>query len=230
MEAGGQVLMEGEPLKHAFAFTYLGYDFRADGKAEHSIQERMRKAALRFSRLCHIWKSKELDTTLKLRLHAAAVVSVLVYGCEAWPITEKVTKRIGAWDARRLSFITNREIRDEYLVPSFGIVARIRARRLNWAGNLIKEKEEVSKKLKELGVEDSLINLKGITQGMLVLLGQRNIKKLSDFADLSSDELIGGYDEIEGKKIRVDGYLEEFSLSREEADQLIMSAREIVFK
>ena len=65
---------------------------------------------------------------------------------------------------------------------------------------LIKEKEEVSKKLKELGVEDSLVNLKGMTQGMLVLLGQRNIKKLSDFADLSSDELIGGFDEIKGKK------------------------------
>jgi N utilization substance protein A len=96
--------------------------------------------------------------------------------------------------------------------------------------NLIKEKEAVSKKLIELGVEESLINLKGITQGMLVLLGQRNIKKLSDFADLSSDELIGGFDEIKGKKLRIDGYLEEFSLSREEADQLIMSAREIVFK
>ena len=96
--------------------------------------------------------------------------------------------------------------------------------------NLIKEKEEVSKKLKELGVEETLINLKGITQGMLVLLGQRNIKKLSDFADLSSDELIGGFDEIKGKKIKIEGYLEEFSLSRDEADQLIMSAREIVFK
>ena len=96
--------------------------------------------------------------------------------------------------------------------------------------NLIKEKEEVSKRLKELGVEDSLINLKGITQGMVVLLGQRNIKKLSDFADLSSDELIGGFDEIKGKKIRIEGYLEEFSLSREEADQLIMSAREIAYK
>ena len=96
--------------------------------------------------------------------------------------------------------------------------------------NLIKEKEEIGKKLKELGVEDSLISLKGMTQGMLVMLGQRNIKKLSDFADLSSDELIGGFDEIKGKKIRIEGYLEEFSLSREEADQLIMSAREIVYK
>ena len=96
--------------------------------------------------------------------------------------------------------------------------------------NLIKEKEEVSKRLKELGMEDSLVELKGITQGMLVLLGQRNIKKLIDFADLSSDELIGGFDEIKGKKIRVEGYLEEFSLSREEADQLIMAAREIAYK
>ena len=49
---------------------------------------------------------------------------------------------------------------------------------------------------------------------MLVILGQKNIQKLTDFADLSSDELIGGFDEIKGKKIRVDGYLEEFSLSK----------------
>ena len=81
-----------------------------------------------------------------------------------------------------------------------------------------------------MGVEESLINLKGITQGMLVILGQKNIKKLKDFAELSSDELIGGFDEIKGKKIRINGYLEEFSLSRDEADQLIMSARDIVFK
>ncbi len=96
--------------------------------------------------------------------------------------------------------------------------------------NLLREKEEVGKKLKELGVDDKLINLKGMTQGMLVILGQKNIKKLSDFAELSSDELIGGFDEIKGKKIRIQGYLEEFSLSRQEADQLIMAARDIVFK
>ena len=85
-------------------------------------------------------------------------------------------------------------------------------------------------KLKELGVEEELANLKGMTQGMLVILGQKNIKKLNDFADLSSDELIGGYDEIKGKKMRIDGYLEEFSLSRKEADDLIMAAREIAYK
>ena len=94
---------------------------------------------------------------------------------------------------------------------------------------LLKEKEAIAIKLKELGVDEKLINLKGMTQGMLVILGQKNIKKISDFADLSSDELIGGFDEIKGKKIRIDGYLEEFSLSRKEADDLIMAAREIAY-
>ena len=92
-----------------------------------------------------------------------------------------------------------------------------------------KEKLEISKKLKELGVEDNLINFKGLTPGMLITLGEQNIKLLKDFADLASDELIGGYDEIKGKRVKIKGYLEDFALSRKEADELIMNARGIVF-
>ena len=47
--------------------------------------------------------------------------------------------------------------------------------------------------------------------------------------ELSSDELIGGMDEIKGKRVKIDGYLEEFNLTKEEADNLIMGARKIVF-
>jgi len=95
---------------------------------------------------------------------------------------------------------------------------------------LKKEKEEIQIKLKELGVEDSLVNLSGITPGMLVTLGEKKIKTLKDFADLSTDELIGSYDEKKGKRFKIDGYLEEFALSKSEADDLIMYARNIVFK
>jgi len=95
--------------------------------------------------------------------------------------------------------------------------------------HLEKEKAEISEKLKKLGVDESLMKLNGITQGMLVVLGEKNIKKLKDFADLSSDELIGGMDEIKGKRVKINGYLEDFNLTREEADNLIMSARKIVF-
>ena len=57
----------------------------------------------------------------------------------------------------------------------------------------------------------------------------KNIKTLKDFAELSSTELIGGYDEIKGERFKVDGYLEEFQLSKIEADNLIMDARAQVF-
>ena len=95
---------------------------------------------------------------------------------------------------------------------------------------LKKEKENIGKKLKELGVEDALINLKGLTPGMLVTLGEKKINTLKDFAELSTDELIGGYDEKQGKRFRIEGFLEEFALAKNEADELIMNARNIIFK
>ena len=95
---------------------------------------------------------------------------------------------------------------------------------------LDKEKEDIGKKLKDLGVEDALINLKGITPGMLVTLGEKKIITLKDFAELATDELIGGYDEKKGKRFKIDGYLEEFALTKKEAEDLIINARNIVFK
>ena len=95
---------------------------------------------------------------------------------------------------------------------------------------LIKEKEDIGKKLKDLGVDDNLINHKGLTPGMLLTLGEKKIKNLKDFAELSTDELIGGYDEKKGVKYKIDGYLEEFALAKNEADDLIINARKVVFK
>ncbi len=93
-----------------------------------------------------------------------------------------------------------------------------------------KDQEDISKRIKELGLSESLINLKGLTPGMLVTLGEQKILSLEEFADLASDELTGGYDVVKGSKIRIEGYLEDFALSKEEADELIMSARRIVYK
>jgi N utilization substance protein A len=70
---------------------------------------------------------------------------------------------------------------------------------------LKKDAEEISKKIKELGVAEDLINLKGLTQGMLVTLGEKKILNLKDFAELASDELIGGYDIIKGEKVKIEG-------------------------
>tara|TARA_B100001250_G_scaffold308450_1_gene270357 strand:+ start:235 stop:1788 length:1554 start_codon:yes stop_codon:yes gene_type:complete len=93
-----------------------------------------------------------------------------------------------------------------------------------------KDQEEISKRIKDLGLENELINHEGLTPGMLVTLGEQKILKLSDFADLASDELTGGYDIVKGERIKIKGYLEDFALSKKESDELIMSARNKIYK
>jgi len=93
-----------------------------------------------------------------------------------------------------------------------------------------KDQEDTSKRIKDLGLEESLINLKGLTPGMLVTLGEQKILRLEDFADLASDELTGGFDIVKGERVKIQGFLEDFALSKEEADNLIMAAREIIYK
>ena len=93
-----------------------------------------------------------------------------------------------------------------------------------------KDQEDITQRIKDLGLQDDLINHKGLTPGMLVTLGEQKILKLEDFADLASDELTGGYDVVKGERIKIQGYLEDFALSKTEADELIMSARNIIYK
>ena len=81
-----------------------------------------------------------------------------------------------------------------------------------------------------MGLENDLINHEGLTPGMLVTLGEQKILKLSDFADLASDELTGSYDTVKGERVKIKGYLEDFALSKDESDELIMSARKKIYK
>ena len=93
-----------------------------------------------------------------------------------------------------------------------------------------KDQMEIQNKIKDLGLESELIKHEGLTPGMLVTLGEQNILKLLDFADLSSDELTGAYDIVKGERVKIKGCLEDFALSKKEADDLIMSARDKVYK
>ena len=43
---------------------------------------------------------------------------------------------------------------------------------------------------------------------MLLTLGEKKIKTLKDFAELSTDELIGSYDEKKGVRYKIEGDLE----------------------
>ncbi|MGL4728450.1 MAG: transcription termination factor NusA, partial [Bosea sp. (in: a-proteobacteria)] len=76
-----------------------------------------------------------------------------------------------------------------------------------------------------LGVLDELREIEGINTAMMVPLGENDVKSIEDFAGCSTDDLIGWTERKEGVATRHAGYLDGFSLSREEAETMIMAAR-----
>jgi N utilization substance protein A len=84
---------------------------------------------------------------------------------------------------------------------------------------------ELDAKRKELGVEDSLREIPGVTTRMLVAFGENDVKTVEDLAGCATDDLVGWTERKDGENTKMPGYLEGFDLSREEAESLIMQAR-----
>ena len=90
---------------------------------------------------------------------------------------------------------------------------------------LEKQAAEQDAKRKELGVEDGVLEVPGVTLPMAVALGEGGVKTVEDLADLATDEIRGGYEVRGGERVKVPGVLEAFNLAQEEAEMLILQAR-----
>src|SRR5579862_9169713 len=90
---------------------------------------------------------------------------------------------------------------------------------------LDKEAAEYDAKRRELGVEDAVLEVEGVTLPMAVALGEGEVKTLEDLAGLVPDDLRGWFETKDGERVREPGILEQFGLSADGAEALIMRAR-----
>jgi transcription termination/antitermination protein NusA len=91
--------------------------------------------------------------------------------------------------------------------------------------HLAKIESELDEKRKELGVEDALKEVPGVTTAMLVRFGENDIKTVEDLAGCATDDLAGWTERKDGEAVRQAGVLDNFDVSREEAEAMIMQAR-----
>jgi N utilization substance protein A len=93
---------------------------------------------------------------------------------------------------------------------------------------LDKEAAELDAKRKELGVEDGLLEIEGITLPMAVALGAGDVKSVEDLAGLVPDDLRGWFESKNGERVREPGILESYNLEPADAELLIMRARVVM--
>jgi N utilization substance protein A len=84
---------------------------------------------------------------------------------------------------------------------------------------------EFDAKRRELGVEDAVKEVPGVTTRMLVAFGENGVKSVEDLAGCATDELSGWSERKDGETIRHPGILDGFELAREDAEAIIMQAR-----
>jgi N utilization substance protein A len=90
---------------------------------------------------------------------------------------------------------------------------------------LDKVEAELDAKRKELGVEDELRSIPGITTAMMVALGGDGIKTVEDFAGCAVDDLTGWSERKDGETKRFEGLFTGMDITRAEAESMILSAR-----
>lgn len=78
---------------------------------------------------------------------------------------------------------------------------------------------------KELGVDDALGQIPGVTGAMLVAFGEAGIKTVEDLADCATDDLVGWTERKNNETTRHKGALSDLDIPSAEAEAIIIAAR-----
>ena len=88
------ITVDGNSVKQVTQFTYLGATITSDGKIDKEISVRIGKATGAFNQLNNVWKNQNISINNKVRIYVAAVLTILIFGCEIWNTTQIQNRRL----------------------------------------------------------------------------------------------------------------------------------------
>ena len=88
------ITVDGNSVKQVTQFTYLGATITSDGKIDKEISVRIGKTTGAFNQLNNVWKNQNISINNKVRIYVAAVLTILIFGCEIWNTTQIQNRRL----------------------------------------------------------------------------------------------------------------------------------------
>ena len=72
-------------------FSYQGYTISSDARIDKEVDNRLAKASSAFDRLYkRVWNNKNMKTQTKISVYWTVVLTILLYGSEAWVSIEAI--------------------------------------------------------------------------------------------------------------------------------------------
>jgi hypothetical protein len=87
-------------------------------------------------------------------------------------------KKLKNWNAKRVVFISEKEIREEYKEPTFDLVSRTRKRRLDWAKDLL----QADSQLPSRRIMIASVQAEGWGRGLLMDAAVRDLEMITVMA------------------------------------------------
>ena len=109
-------------IKQANSFKYLGTQITSDGRNHQEIKSKTAQAKASFQQMKSIMTNIKMSIVVRKRILEVFIEPVLLYGCEAWAIDERMKRSLETtemWFLRRMMRIpwtakkTNEEVLTE---------------------------------------------------------------------------------------------------------------------
>jgi hypothetical protein len=129
-------------LKTVDDFKYLGATVAS---TESDFKKRIAIAWQAFWELEKLWRSRSVPITLKVSIFKAAVITILLYGCESWILGEQLTSRLNSFatncyrimlNIKRIDKITNVDLYSK--VGEKELSQKVFERQLTWVGHALR--------------------------------------------------------------------------------------------
>ena len=93
-------------VEFAESFVYLGSTVTNNSDLRPEIERRRALSSNVMQALrTPLWRQQSISRTTKMRMYNAAVLSVLLYSAETWPLTGTLSSRLDGFDSRALRSI-----------------------------------------------------------------------------------------------------------------------------
>lgn len=136
--------INNQSVQFVSSFVYLGSTVTSTGDIDTEVRRRCGLASGVMRALWKpLWCQRSISRRTKLRIYNAAVLPVLLYGAETWPLSKSLAQRLLGFESKALrqiegvswrEHITNEDIRLRTSQPP--VVRTLAQRRVRWFGHI----------------------------------------------------------------------------------------------
>ena len=152
---------ESDVVEEVESFCYLGSIVDRQGDVERAVRSRVATAWSKWREIAGLLCNRRIPLRNRSQVYTTCIRSVLLYGAESWPLTQRMENCIRSCDRRMLRLLSGVSLRERVrsaeVAQRCGLVEILdeaRVRRLKWFGHVQRREEgEALSVIRNLQVE-----------------------------------------------------------------------------